>query len=138
LHSKANRLLLFFCGGLTSLYAIYDLGDFFRGDITETDAGIISKYYFQNSETQIWSSYLIGILISILSIWIMYRIIIHAFHVSQNIKNQENLPIPEIPQPGAEDEMLLKMQLLESMTPETMQFLMHINQSKQEGKTGDP
>ncbi len=95
LYEKANRLLMFVMGGLTSLYGLYDLGDFFRGEVLQTDAGIIANYYLKGSPLKLTLAYAIGILISLLSIWLLYRIIMHAVHVKEELPEEheaEDLP----------------------------------------------
>ena len=86
-----NRIILFIMGGLTSLYALYDLLDFFRGDIFSTDAGLIALHYVTSPSMQTTFAYMIAIFITILSVWIQYRIVMHAVAHSDIVE-----PEPEI------------------------------------------
>jgi len=83
-----NLVLLFFLGGLTSFYSLYDLSDFFRGDIEKTDAGIIAYHYMSGGLSATVFAYLIAGFISIVSVWIFYRITHHAL-VSSGIGPEE-------------------------------------------------
>jgi len=121
LSSIATRVLLFIMGGLTSLYSVYDLGDFFRGDIAHTDAGIIAAHYMENEYSTLILSYLIGILISVLSIWILYKIVYNAIHVSSE-KNE----VAE--EPSAD--MANQMEIISSLTPETMELIARLHQQR--------
>ncbi|MDH5717192.1 MAG: M50 family metallopeptidase [Spirochaetia bacterium] len=80
---KVNRLLLFFMGGLSSLYAVYDLGDFFRGDVIKTDAGIIAKHYFNDTSIVLPVAYFIGIFLSALSLWIFIKLVYNAIYINE-------------------------------------------------------
>ena len=119
---KINRFLLFFMGGLTSLYAVYDLGDFFRGDVLKTDAGIIAKHYLGNSASALPAAYFIGIFLSAVSIWIFTRLVYHALYV--DIDNSE--PEEEIDDPD--------MNSFENIDPETLRLLELINRQKTENQ----
>lgn len=77
---RLTRVVLFFLGGLTSLYALYDLGDFFRGDILQTDAGIIASHYLYNQKAAFWGGYAIGISITFVSLWLVYSLTLQALH----------------------------------------------------------
>ncbi|MES0489618.1 MAG: M50 family metallopeptidase [Leptospirales bacterium] len=108
-----NRIILFIMGGLTSLYALYDLLDFFRGDIFSTDAGLIALHYVTNPGMQTTLAYAIAILITLLSIWIQYRIIMHAVAFDQTPE-----PEPEAENAGFDPSMLppeLALQMAEMM-----------------------
>ena len=73
-----SRYALFYMGGITSLYGLFDLFDFFRGSIEHTDAGKIAKHYVSDPFLEKVMAYAIALLISIVSIWILYRIIARA------------------------------------------------------------
>jgi len=117
-----SRALLFLMGGLTSLYSLYDLNDFFRGDIAHTDAGIIAAHYFQDESVRMIFSYLIGILISALSVWILFEMIHNALHVSKQL----------IEDTRVSEEELRQMEILSSLTPESIDLIvkMHGERSK--------
>lgn len=117
---KINRAVLFFMGGLTSLYSLYDLGDFFRGQIEYTDAGIIANYYSNDPQTMIFMSYSIGVFISAVSVWILYRVVLHALHTEKPAPPPEEVAAPGM---SPEDELLLKMELVEKLSPEMLQAL---------------
>lgn len=121
LSTVVTRVILFLMGGLTSLYSVYDLGDFFRGDIAQTDAGVIAGHYMKNEYSVLILSYLIGILISVLSIWILYRIVINALHTSA-----EQVPLES----GQADEKIQQMEILSSLTPETIEMIVRMHQQK--------
>lgn len=109
-----NRLLLFFLGGLTSLYGIYDLSDFFRGEVLSTDAGIIASYYLENHSLRVALAYFIAILISLLAIWILYRIVMNSVQISKQEAEAENeMQLPE----GLTPEMLAMFELMAQQKP---------------------
>ncbi len=118
---KANRVTLFFMGGLTSLYSLYDLGDFFRGQIEYTDAGILAGYYTSEPQTMQILAYAIGIFISAVSVWLLYRVLIHALHTVHPDTAAQNETNPGGMDP--QEELLLKMQLVEKLSPEMLQVL---------------
>ena len=120
--AKINRILLFFMGGLTSLYAVYDLGDFFRGDVLKTDAGIIAKHYLGDSASVLPTAYFIGIFLSAVSIWIFVRLLHRSLHVS--------VPETEIHEEPSE----FDMSSLENIDPETIRLLEMINRQKTENR----
>jgi len=102
------RSMLFFMGSLTSLYAIFDLSDFFRGQIENTDAGIIAHHFFPGSHYEIYFSYFIAIFLSVFSIIIYIRFLIstiyhydhtamdHDDNVHSDIPNAENQPVLDV------------------------------------------
>jgi hypothetical protein len=116
-----SRLILFVMGGLTSLYSVYDLGDFFRGDILKTDAGIIAGHYIKNETSVLILAYLIGILISILSIWILYRMVHNALHLS-NLSDEEEPQINEVD--------LQQLELISSLTPESIEMIVKMHEER--------
>jgi len=125
LSSTVTRIILFVMGGLTSLYSLYDLGDFFRGDIAQTDAGIIAGHYMKSEHSAIILSYLIGILISILSVWILYRIVYNALHIStQRAIEQKEM------QMQMDAEVSDQMGLISSLTPESIEMIVRLHQQK--------
>lgn len=81
--SEITRIVIFLLGGLTSMYAVYDLADFFRGDIFQTDAGILSSYYFGNGLVAWVAAYAIGISISFVSVWLVYSMILYSLRVPE-------------------------------------------------------
>ncbi|MDH5720821.1 MAG: M50 family metallopeptidase [Spirochaetia bacterium] len=116
---KVNRFLLFFMGGLTSLYAVYDLGDFFRGDVLKTDAGIIARHYLGDMPSALPTAYFIGIFLSAVSIWIFIRLVYRALHIA---------PVEEeIPQAEDAD---FTVNSLENIDPETLKLLELINRQR--------
>jgi hypothetical protein len=127
LSSFVTRIILFIMGGLTSLYSVYDLGDFFRGDIASTDAGIIAAHYMKNDNSIFILSYLIGILISVLSIWILYEIVHNALHISTEIAREEaanrDNGIEQTPD---------QLELVSSLTPETIEMIVRLHQQRKE------
>lgn len=95
LFPKLTRLLLFFLGGLTSMYAVYDLGDFFRGDILQTDAGIITTHYLGYGNAAVIGAYAIGISISMVSVWLVYLIILYSLHIPYEESEEDVLESQE-------------------------------------------
>lgn len=88
---EITRIVVFLLGGLTSMYAVYDLSDFFRGDIFQTDAGILSSYYFGNGFVAWVAAYAIGISISFVSVWLVYSIILYSLRVPEIEESNEEL-----------------------------------------------
>ncbi|MBS0616568.1 MAG: M50 family metallopeptidase [Spirochaetes bacterium] len=76
---RFNHLLLFFLGGLTALYSLYDLNDFVRGDVMRTDAGILAHYLLGNSSLVKPLAYVIAGFISAISIFVFLRLLRSAF-----------------------------------------------------------
>ncbi|MDH4262014.1 MAG: M50 family metallopeptidase [Spirochaetia bacterium] len=126
LSSLVTRILLFIMGGLTSLYSVFDLGDFFRGDIAKTDAGIIAGHYMKNDLSVFILSYLIGVLISVLSIWILYKIVYNALHVSTQQLMEENVHTEDT------EEKLKQLELVSSLSPETIEMIVRLHQQKKD------
>ena len=96
---RVNRLLLFFMGGLTSLYSLYDLNDFFNGEIMKTDAGILAYYLLGDSALTRPLAYAIALAISLLAIWLLYRMISRALmppaaEVAESTELSDELPPP--------------------------------------------
>lgn len=83
----AARIVLFFLGGMSSLYSIYDLNDFFRGEILKTDAGIIATHYIHEPLIQKIVAYTIAIFISSLGIWIMTHLVYKALYIPSVIED---------------------------------------------------
>ena len=75
LFQNISRYSLFYMGGITSLYGLFDLFDFFRGAIDKTDAGKIAKYCVRDPFLAKIMAYLIALLISLISVWTLYRTI---------------------------------------------------------------
>ncbi|MCB1201908.1 MAG: M50 family metallopeptidase [Leptospiraceae bacterium] len=118
---RINHFLLFFMGGLTSLYSIYDLDDFFAGKVLETDAGILAKYFLGDSALVIVVAYLIAIFVAALSIAILYRILKTALrHEAPYVDDEEELEFPE--QYPGED--------LPDMPPEMIRWLHQVRESR--------
>lgn len=86
---RLNHFVLFFMGGLTSMYALYDLDDFFGGNILQTDAGIIATYYLGTGGAALVLAYVIGVAITVLSVWVLFRVIMHGLHRDDT---EEELP----------------------------------------------
>lgn len=78
---RFNHILLFFLGGLTALYSLYDLNDFIHGDVMRTDAGILAHYLLGKSSLVKPLAYVIAGFISAISIFIFLRLIRSTFHV---------------------------------------------------------
>lgn len=72
---RLNHGILFFLGGLTALYSLYDLNDFFHGDVMRTDAGILAHYLLGASGLVKPLAYIIAAFISSVSIYIFLRLI---------------------------------------------------------------
>jgi hypothetical protein len=123
LSSFATRMLLFLMGGLTSLYSVYDLNDFFHGDISHTDAGIIASHYMRNPDAALILSYIIGIMISVLSIWILYRIVYNALHESSEV---------ETPGTAEAEPDIRQLELVSSLAPETIEMIVKMHGQKKE------
>lgn len=101
IYSRFNHSLLFFSGGLTTLYSLYDLDDFFSGNLMNTDAGILARHYFGNTPLAVPFAWLLAIFISALSIWIVFFMIRHSLRTpaspeaeeeSQPDENTEEIP----------------------------------------------
>lgn len=92
MYPKINHFFLFFMGGLTSMYALYDLQDFFGGQIMQTDAGILANYYLQGSAVAKPFAYAIAIFISVISLWIMYRLVMASLHEPQAESEEGEMP----------------------------------------------
>jgi len=90
INAKVNHFIVFIMGGLTSLYSLYDLADFFGGHVDKTDAGIIAKHYLASPTLQLILAYTIGILISVTSIFILYKFIQSAFSSTNDEEDLEN------------------------------------------------
>ena len=116
---QVNRSLLFIMGGLTSLYSVYDLLDFFRGNIFETDAGLIAKHFIHNPSNQVIFAYATAIGISILSIWVLYRVTMHAINTGKI----------EIEEPPLEEETTVHP--VENIPPEAFEMLAKLQQAQQ-------
>ncbi|MBN8221682.1 MAG: hypothetical protein J0L53_12210, partial [Spirochaetes bacterium] len=78
---RFNHILLFFLGGLTALYSLYDLNDFIHGDVMRTDAGILAFYMLGKSSLVKPLAYIIAGFISAVSIYIFLRLIRTALRV---------------------------------------------------------
>lgn len=134
LHNQLTRMLLFFMGGLTSLYGLYDIGDFFRGDIKATDAGIIADHYMVDPFWNQFLAYSIAIFISVVSVWILYRMVLHAIH----LKTPETAELaPAQGELSEQEEMLLKMQLVENMPTQTLMMLSQLQQPQPSSQSQD-
>ena len=83
LFHSISRYAMFYMGGITSLYGLFDLFDFFRGSIHTTDAGKIAIHYVNDPFLTKIMAYMIASLISIISIWILYRTITIALTTKQ-------------------------------------------------------
>lgn len=110
------RSILFFMGGLTSLYGFYDLGDFFRGNVSSTDAGLLAHKYLGGTVFETLAAYAIALFISAISVLIMIRIIRSALHEpslpSEEILLEEDMDFPPLDKPIKEmtaDEFLTLM-----------------------------
>lgn len=79
LYPRFNHFVLFFLGGLTALYSLYDLNDFVRGDVMRTDAGILAHYLLGQSVLVKPLAYTIAGFISSVSLFIFLRLIKAAF-----------------------------------------------------------
>jgi len=75
---KLNRLLLFLTGTLSSMYALFDLSDFFKGAVLKTDAGLIANHFIRDAKLQVLFAYAISFFISVFSIWLVTRVIAYA------------------------------------------------------------
>lgn len=121
-----SRLLLFLMGGLTSLYALYDLGDFIRGDIHLTDAGIIAHHYVRDEFFATVLAYLIGFFISVLSVWILYKILSNAFHVSRVEQDEQREKEREI------QDKIAQMEIISTLEPETIDLILKLHEQKKD------
>lgn len=73
---RFNHALLFFLGGITALYALYDLNDFVHGDLMRTDAGILAHYILGPGSPFVKPlAYLIATGIGAVSIFIFLRLL---------------------------------------------------------------
>ncbi|MCX7632459.1 MAG: M50 family metallopeptidase [Turneriella sp.] len=75
LYPRLNHAVLFILGGLTALYALYDLNDFIRGDLMRTDAGILAHYLVGNSALTKPLAWLIAGFITALTLFIFVRVL---------------------------------------------------------------
>ena len=73
LFPRLSKYLLYYMGGVTSLYSLFDLSDFFRGEIIHTDAGKLASHYAAGPLQEKIMAYAIAIFMTILSLWISYR-----------------------------------------------------------------
>ena len=80
LYPRFNHFILFFLGGLTALYSLYDLNDFIRGDVMRTDAGILAHYLLGQSTLVKPLAYVIAGFISSVSVFIFLRLLRATFH----------------------------------------------------------
>lgn len=88
LYPRFNHVLLFFLGGLTALYSLYDLNDFIYGDVMRTDAGILANYLVGQSGLVKPLAYTIAGFISAFSIYIFLRLLRTAF-VKEETESEE-------------------------------------------------
>lgn len=79
MYPRFNHFILFFLGGLTSLYSLYDLNDFVRGDVMRTDAGILAYYLLGQSAMVKPLAYVIAGFISSVSVFIFLRLLRATF-----------------------------------------------------------
>jgi hypothetical protein len=86
LYPRFNHFILFFLGGLTSLYSLYDLNDFIRGDVMRTDAGILANYLLGESLLVKPLAYVIAGFISSVSVFIFMRLLRAALHPAPESK----------------------------------------------------
>ena len=93
LFRRFNKYLLYYMGGITNLYSLFDLSDFFRGGIIHTDAGKIASHYTTGPLQEKLMAYTIAILITVLSLWISYKIIWMA--INKTNKDAYTNPAPE-------------------------------------------
>lgn len=115
-----SRYSLFYMGGITSLYSLFDLFDFFRGQIQNTDAGKIASYYVSDPFTAKIMAYAIGGLISLISVLILYKIIVKAA-ISKTSESVDETPAanespqPEIASAEIDPELLKQIQTLKEI-----------------------
>ena len=109
---KVSRYALFYMGGITSLYGLFDLFDFFRGSIRNTDAGKIAKYYVNDPLLEKVMAYAIAFLISVVSIWILYRIIARAL---LDKEEESAAPTDETPTDEATPATTIDPELIEKL-----------------------
>jgi hypothetical protein len=76
---RFNHFLLFFLGGATALYSLYDLNDFFHGDVMRTDAGILAHYLLGKSVLVKPLAFVIAGFISAVSIYVFLKLVRSAF-----------------------------------------------------------
>ncbi|MCS6984916.1 MAG: M50 family metallopeptidase [Leptospiraceae bacterium] len=69
------RVLIFLLGGVTTIYSLIDLKDFFSGSIMKTDAGLIAQHLVGNTIYGKVLAYLIAGGISFLAIYILFYMI---------------------------------------------------------------
>ncbi|HRP68015.1 MAG TPA: M50 family metallopeptidase [Turneriella sp.] len=86
---RFNHVLLFFLGGLTALYSLYDLNDFIHGDVMRTDAGILAHYLLGSSFLVKPMAYIIAGFISAISIYIFWRLVRSTFHVEEEYDDEK-------------------------------------------------
>lgn len=122
LFERITHGLLFFMGGLTSLYSLYDLDDFFAGRIMETDAGVLARNIFPNSgEITTLFAYSVAFTMSLLSITILYFILRHSLR-HDDLEEDE-----ELYDEGPDHSNLSN---LPQMPPEMIQWLDEVRASK--------
>lgn len=88
----ANHVLLFIAGGMTTLYSLYDLDDFFSGRIMQTDAGILARYYFGDSPIAFPFAWMIAVLISSVALWIFITMTRHSLSEHKDETEEEDMP----------------------------------------------
>ncbi|RME89102.1 MAG: M50 family peptidase [Candidatus Hydrogenedentota bacterium] len=116
LDGRIAKMTLFFMGGLASLYGFYDLGDFFRGNIELTDAGILAKHYVGDSFLQGVVAYAIAIGIASISIFVLLKVVKMALMNEKEVEPEEvssdNFPFVPTDKPLSEmtaEEFILLM-----------------------------
>ena len=90
---RLSKFLLYYMGGITNLYSLFDLSDFFRGGIIYTDAGRIASHYASGPLQEKSMAYIIAILITILSLWVSYKILWRGISKKEN-KNSKMKGLP--------------------------------------------
>lgn len=122
--ARLNHALLFFMGGLTSLYSLYDLDDFFAGTIMQTDAGILARYLFpEGGVISVGLAYAVAGMMSVLSVSILYFILRHALRREapyDDDLDSDDLEEPYIPGSGEYPEM----------PPEVLRWFDEVKQSR--------
>ena len=91
-YHKINPYLLYYTGGLTSMYALFDLTDFVN--ITHSDAGKIASYYIREPYLSKVFAYTIASLISIISIWVTIKMNVYLFR--DHLSTKEYTPPTDI------------------------------------------
>ncbi len=102
LFRNISRYAMFYMGGITSLYGLFDLFDFFRGSIDTTDAGKIAMHYMDDPFLTKIMAYMIASLISIVSVWTLYRIIKIALTNKEETQEEAQIkdPVEKTPLEG--------------------------------------